>query len=377
MPKNCSRSFLFYLSFILVFIINFKNIKAQLSFNPKPELLTITLMVKNEQDNIIQTLKPFVDANIRSFLIYDTGSTDKTIETAKNYFKQNKQLSCIIISQRFVNFSVSRNRALRLTEKYFKKNKFILMPDAEWYISNANLLKGFCKSQIKTKHNCYLVKLTDTQINLFVPRLFRAHKNITFTESVHEIISAKADFRVPSKIYFTYKPNSSGKLKSKARWNRDRDLLLTENKSKPKNPRTIFYLAQTYACLGDWHNAYKYYLERTKLKGNPEENFMAFYRLAQTLENLSYLEKKDYYRKAISYYLKAYNLRPTRAEPLYAIAKYYFKNNNLALADKFIKKTCKIKYPVRDTICVEKKIYFDLRYQLQKQINQKLKLSQP
>jgi hypothetical protein len=43
-------------------------------------LLVAVLMIKNEEPVMQMTLQPLVDAGITDFFIYDTGSTDQTIE---------------------------------------------------------------------------------------------------------------------------------------------------------------------------------------------------------------------------------------------------------------------------------------------------------
>jgi hypothetical protein len=56
------------------------------------QLLTVVLMVKNEEAVIKQTLQPFVEGGADSFLIFDTGSTDNTVETGFNFFKNQDML---------------------------------------------------------------------------------------------------------------------------------------------------------------------------------------------------------------------------------------------------------------------------------------------
>lgn len=353
--------------------INFRN---ELPVYKHQDLLTVCLMVKNEEKNIIQTLKPFVLANIKSFLIYDTGSTDATKKYAKNFLSKYKSLKFVIIQENFIDFSTSRNRAIRLTEKHFKNNKFILMPDAEWYISNASKLQNLCKNLEKSIYDCFLIKITDNKVDFYVPRLFRAHRNIKFIGSVHEIPNKSTGYKLPEHIYFKYSPTNQSKSRSKQRWSRDKYLLLRDHKKDPNNPRTLFFLAQTYANLGDWQNARYYFEKRTKVNGNREENFIAVYRLAQVTENLCYKStgknRLIYWQEALDLYLQAYNKRPTRAEPLYELSRLYLNNNQPEIANIFIKKACKIAYPKNDVIFVDKLMYGTNRFKLRQRIKEKL-----
>ena len=52
-------------------------------------LLVAVLMVKNEAPVMEMTLQPLVDAGITDYLIYDTGSTDNTIQVTNDFFIQN------------------------------------------------------------------------------------------------------------------------------------------------------------------------------------------------------------------------------------------------------------------------------------------------
>ena len=61
-------------------------------------LLVAVLMVKNEEPVMELTLQPLVDAGIKDFLIYDTGSVDHTIEVTQEFFIKNN-ISNFVIEQ--------------------------------------------------------------------------------------------------------------------------------------------------------------------------------------------------------------------------------------------------------------------------------------
>jgi len=86
--------------------------------------------------------------------------------------------------------------------------------------------------------------------------------------------------------YFEWRPAQKGQAKSAQRWQRDRDLLLKSYAQNPFDARTLFYLAQTYECLGDWENAYIFYEKRAAIHGWDEENFMTQFRLGTVAEHL-------------------------------------------------------------------------------------------
>ena len=52
--------------------------------------------------------------------------------------------------------------------------------------------------------------------------------------------------------------STSNPAHKKIRWSIDRDLLIEEWKRNPNRTRTAFYLAQSYECLNDYQNAFKW-----------------------------------------------------------------------------------------------------------------------
>lgn len=320
--------------------------------------LVVVIMIKNEADVIVETLQPYVDGGIKRFLVLDTGSTDGTVEVVKNFFIEHNIEQGYVAEQDFVNFAVSRNYAIECAEELFKDNCFLFMPDAEWYMQDVPGLIQFCHEQSNSPENSFLVLLRHRSgsIEFHVQRLFRAHKNIRFCGVVHETINQVSFVKVPSSSYILWSPSDQGCEKSRNRWQRDKDLLLNELELNPYDCRNSFYLAQTFDCLGDLKQAYHWYKHRTTLQGWDEENFMAYYRLAQVCQRMNNWDE------ALKYYLAAYNMRSTRAEPLVKIAQHYWKQEKFALAYLFAARAVQIQYPTQDKLFIEKQTYDYARY---------------
>ena len=68
-------------------------------------------MVKNEAHVIEETLQPFVDAGIDHFLVFDTGSEDKTVDIALSYadidIDQTVARTVIPVNEKVVNGNMS------------------------------------------------------------------------------------------------------------------------------------------------------------------------------------------------------------------------------------------------------------------------------
>jgi tetratricopeptide (TPR) repeat protein len=324
--------------------------------------LGIVCMVKNEATVLVNTLQEFANTGIDHYLILDTGSTDGTQQVAWQFFENNNIQHGYIHEEPFVDFATSRNRALELAEYYLPDVDFLLMLDAEWYINNTKGLIEFCKQQASlTQKSCmesYLILLKMGNLEFYAPRLIRNESHLRFEGVVHEIIPCSFAAKIPQDIYFNVCPSSLGIEKSQARYTRDRDLLLAHHEQNPQDPRTAFYLAQTYGCLGDWPNAYKYYKKRVSLEGWHEENFITWLRLGEATEYLG----EDRWDEALGYYLRAFATRPCRIESLIRIIDHYLMRGETQLAYLFLRRALEIPFPAQDILFVEADAYSYKRY---------------
>lgn len=332
------------------------------------DVLTVVLMVKNEESVIEKTLEPFIEAGLHSFFIFDTGSTDATIAKAEFLFKAHHIKHWRIAQEPFIDFATSRNRALDLADEYFPHSPFFLMPDAEWYTHNVKGLIDFCVQEINAQAPCYLMRIINETIDFTVPRLIRASSHSRFIGVVHEIIPVAGSVRIPNDVYFELGASRYGFEKSKKRWERDIGMLLKAYEENPNDPRTTFYLAQTYECMGDIQIAYHYYKIRAGQEGWHEENYETFYRLGQLTDRLSADDKSYTWHMAFDYYSMAHNLLPHRAEPLVRIAEHYWPDgqgpSNVALCYLFAKRACELEYPKNDLLFINPVMYNFKRYEL-------------
>jgi tetratricopeptide (TPR) repeat protein len=240
------------------------------------------------------------------------------------------------------------------------------MPDAEWYMHNVDELIAFCKAELANPdHTSYLVRIVSTDLDFGTQRLIRCKSGLRFGGVVHETIMIGTRWKTPNDIYFELRVQQAGAEKTQRRWTRDRDLLLKAHLANPQDSRTAFYLAQTYDCLGDLENAYKYYKLRTELVGWNEEDMMARYRLAQVTERMrQYPDGTSTWPEALDHYLKAFTMRPIRVEPLIKIAQHYLSEGNHACAYIFAHRACEVPYPINDTLFVEKEAYDYTRHDI-------------
>lgn len=326
--------------------------------------ISVLLMVKNEKKRLRVSLES-VKTIANSIIIYDTGSTDNTIEIAKTFCEEYK-IPLRLKEGTFVNFEVSRNVALEFADT-FHDIDFILMLDTNDELKGVNELRQLCNDEIIDECSAYMLKQewhkSGTFNSYYNVRLIKPRKGWFYKGVVHEYIMNTKNFdikvkRVDDKGITIYQDRDQDDDKSSKRYSRDKELLLDEYKKNPMEPRTIFYLAQTYECLNDLENALYYYKIRATLGGFMEEVFHSYLRSGNIAVDLKF---SNY--DAIVFYLKAYDILQ-RAEPLIKIADIYIKSKKWKIAHSFLSLACELDYPKDSVLFIDGTIYNYTRWHL-------------
>jgi hypothetical protein len=104
------------------------------------------------------------------------------------------------------------------------------------------------------------------------------------------------------------------------KFTRDAALLAGDIARDPDNPRTIFYLAQTFRDQGKSLAAIRYYELRVRMGGWDQEVFFSMYEAARLANDPEAMRR-------------AYEFRPSRAEPCAWLSEFYRLNNMPVLAE--------------------------------------------
>ena len=173
------------------------------------------------------------------------------------------------------------------------------------------------------------------------------HRALSGLEGVTHQIAARDDSRIDVRL--------DGKEHAADHQLRNRDLLrhkseqrsdqlLADVERNPEDARSVLFLAETSFQLGDFCNARKWYQRRVEMGGCDEEVYFAMYRLAQSMQELSepWPDVEDAYL--------ASEFRPTRAEPLHAIAFRYRVEQRYKFAYLFAERAAEIPLPEEDLL---------------------------
>jgi tetratricopeptide (TPR) repeat protein len=318
-------------------------------------LICYTMIVKNAGPLLEQVLTenlPIIDR----WCILDTGSTDGTQEVIKRVLKDKKGT---LYEEPFVDFKVSRNRCLDLAGT---SCKFTLMLD-DTYSMRGDLRKFLNEVRGDQVSDSFSLIVQSGNTEYYSNRITKSKNNLRYIHTIHEIIDDKNNVDIGISIFneqtdapyiLDYHPEYMEKRRND-RKQLDLELLFKELDSKPNDPRTIYYIAQTYGCIGDIQNKIKYLEKRIELDGFIQEKIESLIDLGILYHSLN-----KPWKECEKIYLQAYELDKKRPEAFYFIGFYYYLNNNYKTAYDYLKKSFNIGYPIESQYSLKWDISFNL-----------------
>ena len=317
--------------------------------------IAVLAMVKDEEKRIHVTLNS-IKGQVDSLIIYDTGSTDKTLEIITNFCSQHN----IILHLKqgvFIDYSTSRNVSLEFADT-FPQVDFIVLMDANDELQGGEILRNLAETEVNnTEKSAYLLcqklKRTTGMISFYNVRMIKPRHGWRYQGTVHEGFELNNTTitrvsKMPDSIAL-YQDRDEDAEKSAKRFARDKELLTREHLNDPSNPRPIYYLAQTLDMLEDFESSIKYHEMRANMEGFVEEKFVSAFRVG-------FLKCAKSWDEGLPWYMKAYLIQK-RAEPLINIAEYYRKIERWELGYHFAKLACELPYPEEALFYVDRKAY--------------------
>lgn len=225
-------------------------------------LVGVLMMIKNEENSIAVSIKS-IKNYIKHVIIYDTGSTDKTIEIVKKTCEENDQILHLKIGT-FKSFPESRNDAIEFAETV--KVKFLVLMDAGDEFQSEKSKNEFLKiiSSIPANTNYGLVKQrwyennkgsieTNDHNDL---RFIRNNANCRYDKAspVHEAFLNVGQYLNLFDLFILFQDRIKYGVSTEKRYQKDIDNLL----KAPKTKRNYYFLAQSYMSIDDFKNGFKY-----------------------------------------------------------------------------------------------------------------------
>lgn len=331
--------------------------------------IAVLMMVKNEHKRLHVSLESIKDT-ADSLVLFDTGSEDDTVKIATDFCQKNN-IPLRLLEGEFKNFCDSRNKSLDFADT-FEDIDYLLLLDTNDELRGGSELRKCCEDYKDKANTGFLLCQEwwsgkyDKYYNV---RMVKANKGWRYCGRVHEYMKntnyandeeSKAVGNIMVRVLdktTLYQDRTQDDDKSGKRFVRDKILLLEDHKENPTEPRTVFYLAQTCACINDLSSAFYFYKLRTTLEGFWEERFQSFYRCGEIAEKL-----KHPWEEIMKWYMKAFE-HSQRVEPLIKISEHY-KDKNWLLAFTFADLACKLKYPEHCILFVDKHAYDYERWHL-------------
>ena len=282
--------------------------------------VTLVMIVKNEERVIKRALES-VREKVHSWVIHDTGSTDRTVDIVKETMAG---IPGHIRIREWKNFSWNRNLVFRDAEA-FQKTAALSVDEPYLFMLDADDLVSFHKDFEWPKCDLaagYRVRVQHNGVDQDRVHLFRSGLGWEHVRRVHEYSRIPDHDPIKHPLSFlngaTYVSGSGGaRAEDPGRWIRDAALLEEDLKETPNDPRTLFYLARSYKYAGNLELASDFFERRIAADGWIEEKFYAAYELLECTIALK-RSKEECIRRA----LEAFTILPTRAEPLWRIARH-------------------------------------------------------
>ncbi|HWP09632.1 MAG TPA: glycosyltransferase [Polyangiaceae bacterium] len=307
------------------------------------QTVCLNMIVKNESRVIgrcFDSVRPF----IHRWVIVDTGSTDGTQDLIR------KRLAGIpgeLHERPWKDFGHNRSEALALARG---KSDYILIMDAD---ERLEVPTGYRFPQLTADKYMVAHRHADAPDSTWgLGTLVKASLPWRYEGVLHEYIVCDE----PHELATLHGPvvwghfDSARNVDPLAKYANDAKILEAALEKEPDNARYTFYLAQSYRDSKQLEKAAEAYARRIALGGWDEELFYSAYQRGAVLETLG-----DWPR-ALESYLKAYELRPARAESLWACAVHYRVASAWGPAELFARAAAAIPRP-DDTLFLDDSVY--------------------
>lgn len=305
----------------------------------------LILMIKNEE-RILKRCLEAVENVVDCFCILDTGSTDKTVDIANDFLKTHT--GCITVEP-WKNFGYNRTISFQNAQKYIQNELKWDLNETYGLLLDADMVfvPGKLKEQPLTATGYRFIQMNGT-LEYYNTRLVRMDFPWKCVSVTHEYWDGPSE-SLPKDICYIDDRNDGGCKHDK--FERDQRLLEQGLIDEPENVRYMFYLAQTYKCLGKIKDAIKMYKKRINAGGWQEEVWYSMYMIGECWKIIGNIPKFEYWMQ------RAHAFRSQRVESIYKLAEFYRINGHHYKAYHYTKIGLSTQYPKDDVLFIEGDVY--------------------
>lgn len=270
--------------------------------------LCLNMIVKNESARILRALESAAP-HIACYAILDTGSTDGTQEIITDWATLHK-IPGDIGTAKFEDFAQARNEALALARRRSDWD-YALLFDADMQL----VVKDKRWTEPLNGEGYDMYQLAG-QLHYQNRRLIARWSNATYLTPTHEFLNVPTAGCIPQEVAFFIDYADGSNRKDKFL----RDIRIFKKalaRGDQPQDRIFYYMAQSYRDAGKPSEAAKWYQRRIAAGGWAEEVWSARTSLAACRRDMGDIGE------FIRCNLAAYDFRPSRAESLYDLAKYF------------------------------------------------------
>ena len=263
-------------------------------------LLSIVLMVKNEEQFLEKTLKALDELRNKidsELIILDTGSTDSTVEIAKKFTDK------VYFDKWNNDFANMRNKSIS-----YAKGEWLLILDADEELLDDTKIINFFESGLYKEYNCASVVLRNihsedlkeyTDANNL--RMFK-RKGFRYEGAIHEQPKYKTPIYNNIAAFNHYGYLYADEDFKQKKLKRNETILLKELKKNPNQPYINFQLGKNYLSLGNKEEAL-YYMEKS-MEEHKKEKCIPEYLYSNLVNVYRELNKFDEAEKICIEYIK-------------------------------------------------------------------------
>lgn len=280
-------------------------------------MIGLCMIVKDEEaviERCLRSVRPLID----TWTIVDTGSSDQTPVIIGQLLEDKPGQ---LLHRPWVNFAHNRNQSLEYNRE---RCRYHLIMDADDWIEARPEFRW-----PELRHDSYALEIHYNGIVHRRPQLLSSSLPWCYQGVVHEqpfAPNANHGGTLEGLIYHCA-TGESARARDPFRFHRDAALLEDELRRRPGDPRTVFYLAQSYRDGGRLRDAVETYRQRTLLGGWTQEIYYSHLQMGRLLTSLGAPASE-----VIASYQAAFEVDPARSEAPLDLARHYRLQGQYQLA---------------------------------------------